>query len=106
MRLCEDERRLYWQGGLSTRPIALTSASSGLAAADSKCRQRALLRRVLGRRWDGGPLLLHPQDLARLDTASELRWQVQDSNLRRHKPTIYSPHGAGPGLPGAAVKIR
>ena len=67
----------------------------------SKRRQHVSLRWVLGPRWDGARLLLRNQELAWLGITSELRWQVQDSNLRRRKPTDLqsAPIGRSGNLP-------
>ena len=53
----------------------------------SKRRQDVSLRRVLGRRWDESPFALAISRASVARYHVELRWQVQDSNLRRRKPT-------------------
>ena len=71
----------------------------------SKRRQHVSLRWVLGPRWDGARLLLQNQGLVGLDTIVELWWQVQDSNLRRRKPTDLqsAPIGRSGNLPGCCT---
>ena len=64
------------------------------------------MRRVLGSRWDDRHLLLHFQELAQLDTTSDLRWQVLDSNQCRRKPTDLqsAPIGRSGNLPPSRLQ--
>src|SRR6202012_14909 len=55
---------------------------------------------------DDDHLLLHYQELVWLDTTLDLRWQVQDSNLCRRKPTDLqsAPIGRSGNLPPSRLQ--
>src|SRR5215207_6831500 len=62
--------------------------ASVAARAARVSRQRTDLSRL---RWTGSQTH-RTAGAAGVKTASELRWQVQDSNLRRHTPTDFTVH--------------